>query len=47
MICIKDIIKKYGSNSSTIDVLSDKLKEYIPESEYEDLAKDIYESTQG
>ncbi len=27
--------------------LSDKLQEYIPESEYENLAKDIYESTQG
>ncbi len=47
MICIKDIIKRYGSNNSTIDILSDKLQEYIPESEYENLAKDIYESTQG
>lgn len=47
MICIKDIIKKYGNSTSTVDLLSDKLKEFVPESEYEDLAKDIYESSQG
>ena len=47
MICIHDIIKKYGDSDSTLELLSDKLKQYVPEQEYEDLAKDIYEASQG
>lgn len=45
MIC--EVIKKYANNESTIDLLCQKLKEYIPEDEYESLAKDIYEAVQG
>lgn len=45
MIC--KIIKKYSNNESTIDLLCEKLKCYVPEEEYESLAKEIYESAQG
>lgn len=45
MIC--DIIKKYSNNESTIDLLCQELKKYVPEERYEVLAKHIYESAQG
>ena len=45
MIC--QVIKKYGSNESTINLLCDKIKQYVPEDEQELLSKNIYESIQG
>ena len=45
MIC--KIIKKYGNNESTIDLLCEELKHHVPEEEYESLAKKIYEAAQG
>ena len=44
---IYDIIKKYGSSEETVKILCHALCEHLPEEEYETLAKDIYESTQG
>lgn len=45
MIC--EIIKKYGNNESTLDLLCEELKHHVPEEEFELLAKEIYESAQG
>lgn len=47
MICLKDIIRKYGNSEATIELLSKEIKEHVPESEYERIAKDIYELSQG
>ena len=44
---IYDILKKYGSNDETIKLLAEELEEHLPEKEYEELSKGIYESTQG
>lgn len=45
MIC--KVIKKYGSNDSTIDLLCEELKKHISKEECESLAKSIYEQSQG
>lgn len=44
---IYDLIKKYGSSDETIKILCKELCEHLPEEEYEELAKSLYESTQG
>lgn len=44
---IKDIIEKYGSSTETVNVLIDSLEKHLTEEEYEELCKQIYESTQG
>ena len=45
MIC--KVIKKYGVNDSTIDLICEELKKHISEEECESLAKSIYEQSQG
>ena len=45
MIC--EIIKKYGNNESALDLLCKELKHHVPEEEFESLAKNIYEASQG
>lgn len=44
---IYDLIKKYGSSEDTMKVLSEILEDHLSKEEYEELSKDIYESTQG
>lgn len=44
---IYDLIKKYGSSEDTMKVLSEMLEDHLSKEEYEELSKDIYESTQG
>ena len=44
---IYDLIKKYGSSEETMKVLSEMLEDHLSKEEYEELSKDIYESTQG
>lgn len=42
---IYDLIKKYGSSEDTMKVLSEMLEDHLSKEEYEELSKDIYEST--
>lgn len=45
MIC--EVIKKYGNNDSTIELLCKELKQHISKEECESLSKHIYEESQG
>lgn len=45
MIC--DVIKQYSNNETTIELLCETLKEYVPEDEYCNLAKKIHEANVG
>lgn len=44
---IRKLIQQYGASSETINVLIKALEDHLSKEECEDLAKDIYESTQG
>lgn len=44
---IKTVITKYGNSGAAIELLTKEIERYIPASEYERLAKDIYELSQG
>lgn len=44
---IRNLIQQYGASSETVNVLIKALEDHLSKQECEELAKDIYESTQG
>ena len=44
---IYDLVKKYGGTEDTMKVLAEALEEHLSKEDYEELSKQIYESTQG
>lgn len=44
---VKDIIKKYGGGTETMEVVADVMSEYVPKDVMHKLSKMVYENTQG